>query len=125
MERNRGRPRIWRDGLTKIVAKIEPQPPSGIKYMLGDESWLAPKDRAPLRLHCEEWGNLGPMELNPEIKPNKVGFRVRTTDFLPPEGARGFMKLNGVYYWTDTDVWQQMKEEKSVGQGMERDGGRA
>ncbi len=99
--------------MTKTIAKIEPPPPRGIKYMLGDESWLEPKDREPLRLHCEEWGNLGPAELDPEIKPNKVGLRVRTTDFFPPPGARGFTSIDGVYYWTDTDVWQQMEEAKS------------
>jgi hypothetical protein len=52
------------------------------------------------------------MELNPEIKPNKAGFRVRSTEFTPPPGARGFTKVGGIYYWTDTDVWQQMDEQK-------------
>ena len=86
-----------------IIGKIEPQPPRGIKYMLGAESWLPPEKQEPLRLHCEEWGNLGPMELDPEIKPNKAGFRVRTSDFYPPPGAIGFALIDGVYYWTDTD----------------------
>lgn len=91
----------------KILDRIEPQPPPGIKYMLGDESWLPPEQRAPLRLHCEEWGNLGPMELNPDIKPNKVGFRVRTTTIQAPAGARGFEKVDGVYYWTDHAWWDR------------------
>lgn len=89
--------------VTTILTRIEPQPPEGIKYMLGDESWLPPEKRSPLRLHCEEWGNLGPMELNPEIKPNKVGLRVRCTTIEAPSGARGFEKIEGVYYWTDRD----------------------
>lgn len=88
-----------------IMARIEPQPPAGIKYMLGAESWLPVDQQSPLRLHCEEWGNLGPMELNPEIKANCAGFRVRSTEFLAPEGARGFTEVDGVYFWTDVDVW--------------------
>ncbi|MCK1459118.1 hypothetical protein IVB34_12545 [Bradyrhizobium sp. 2] len=100
--------------MTVLLEKIEPQPPAGIKYMLGDESWMKPEARSPLRLHCEEWGNLGPAELNPEIRPNKAGFRVRSSEFTPPPGARGFTKFDGVYYWTDTDVWQQMREEKII-----------
>lgn len=82
-----------------ILSRIEPQPPQGIKYMLGDESWLPPEKKSPLRLSCEEWGNLGPMELNPDIKPNKAGFRVRATEFLAPKGANGFTKKDGIYYW--------------------------
>lgn len=99
--------------MTKLLSKIEPQPPRGIKYMLGDESWMKTEDRSPRRLHCEEWGNLGPMELDPTIKPNKAGFRCRSSDFHPPEGARGFTQVNGIYYWTDTDCWEQMAEQKS------------
>lgn len=89
------------------LGRIEPQPPPGIKYMLGGETWLPPEQRSPLRLHCEEWGSLGPMELNPDIKPNKAGFRVRTTTILAPEGARGFKNIDGVYYWTNTSVWER------------------
>jgi len=89
----------------KILDRIEPQPPPGIKYMLGDERWLPPEQRSPHRLHCEEWGNLGPMEMNPDIKPNAAGFRVRCTTILAPDDARGFTKIDGVYYWTDTSVW--------------------
>jgi hypothetical protein len=87
----------------RILGKIEPQPPKGIKYMLGDESWMRPENRSPRCLHCEEWGSLGPMEMNSEIKPNKAGFRVRTTTIPAPEGARGFTEVDGVYYWTDKD----------------------
>lgn len=90
----------------KLLAPIDPQPPGGIKYMLGGETWLPPEKQSPVRLHCEEWGNLGPMELNPEIKPNKVGFRVRSTDFLAPPGALGFTKQNGIYYWIDAEYWK-------------------
>lgn len=84
-----------------ILGRIEPQPPKGIKYMLGNESWLPVHQRDLIRLHCEEWGNLGPMELNPSIKPNKAGFRCRSTDFIAPPGAHGFTEIDGVYYWTD------------------------
>lgn len=92
----------------KLMGKIEPQPPRGIKYMLGGESWLLPHDRDLFRLHCEEWGNLGPVELNQEIKPNKAGFRVRCTTIIAPPGVFGFTEVDGSYYWTDSDVWQQM-----------------
>jgi hypothetical protein len=88
-------------GLMAILGRIEPQPPRGIKYMLGNESWLPPEQRTLLRLHCEEWGNLGPMELNPEIKPNKAGLRVRCTSIEAPDGACGFEEVDGIYYWSD------------------------
>lgn len=97
----------------KIIGKIEPQPPQGIKYMLGDETWLPVEDRSPMRLLCEEWGNLGPLELDPEIKPNKAGFRVRCTELIAPPGAIGFTKVDGVYYWTDTDCWGRMAAERT------------
>ena len=97
-----------------ILERIEPQPPPGIKYMLGGESWLAPDQQTPIRLHCEEWGNLGPMELDPEIKPNKAGFRVRSTDFPAPPGARGFTQQGGAYYWTAEDTWELAKEREAT-----------
>jgi hypothetical protein len=84
----------------KVFSRIEPQPPPGIKYMLGGESWMQDVDRSPVRLFCEEWGSLGPMELDPEIRPNKAGFRVRHTEILAPAGAIGFARVDGVYYWT-------------------------
>jgi hypothetical protein len=44
----------------KIMGKIEPiQPPPGIKYMLGNESWLPAHERSLIRLHCEERATLG------------------------------------------------------------------
>jgi hypothetical protein len=95
-----------------LLGKIEPQPPRGIKYMLGGETWLAPADREPLRLHCEEWGNLGPMELDPEIQDNGHGFRVRTTSILAPAGAIGFTEVDGVYFWTDRDCFGRTDEER-------------
>lgn len=44
-----------RKGQTRRV--VTPQPPveCGIHYMLGDESWLAPEDRKPLRHSWEAW----------------------------------------------------------------------
>lgn len=89
-----------------VLAKIEPQPPRGIKYMLGNESWLPKEKRTQIRLHCEEWGNLGPLEINPGIKPNKAGLRVRSSEFVAPEGAKGFTNIAGEYFWTDVDVFQ-------------------
>ncbi len=89
----------------KQLGKIEPQPPQGIKYMLGGETWLQPDKQTPIRLLCEEWGNLGPMELNAEILPNKAGFRVRLTEIVAPPGAIGFTQVDGVYCWTDTDEY--------------------
>ena len=85
----------------KILGRIEPQPPPGIKYMLGDESWMPVEKRSPIRLECEEWANLGPMVLDASIPPNAAGFRVRSTTILAPEGAKGFTKIDGVYFWTD------------------------
>lgn len=83
---------------------MDPQPPIGIKYLLGRESWMDVADQTPLRLHCEEWGNLGPLELDPDIRPNAAGFRVRGTDFPAPAWARGFYQDAGVYFWTDAKV---------------------
>lgn len=90
----------------KLMGRIEPQPPKGIKYVLGNESWLPIEHRSPERLHCEEWGNLGPMELNPQIGPNEAGFRVRTTEIPLPEGAHGFTEVDGEYFWTKESVWE-------------------
>jgi len=94
----------------KLLGQIEPQPPKGIKYMLGGESWLPVERRSPVRLECEEWGNLGPMELDPDIKPNKAGFRVRSTTIPAPPGALGFTSVEGVYYWTDIDMYGRSAE---------------
>lgn len=88
-----------------IIGRIEPQPPPGIKYMLEGESWLAAADRTPVRLHCEEWGNIGPLELDPTIRPNAAGFRVRASDFVAPDGARGFTHIDGIYFWTAEDMY--------------------
>jgi hypothetical protein len=93
------------------LSKIEPQPPKGIKYMLGDETWMPVEKRSPRRLICEEWGNLGPMELDPAIKPNKAGFRVRVTEIPAPEGAYGFTDIDGVYFWTSTDMYGRTADE--------------
>lgn len=84
---------------SKNLAVIEPQPPAGIKYMLGAESWLKPENKTPIRLCCEEWGNLGPLGLDGEIKPNKAGFRVKCLELLAPENASGYDLIDGVYYW--------------------------
>lgn len=94
---------------------IEPQPPRGIKYMLGGEEWLPEEERAPVRLCCKEWGNLGPMDLNPEIGPNAAGFRVRTTEIPAPPGAYGFVEMGGIYYWTDIDMFGRSKDEREGG----------
>ena len=91
--------------LSDLLCVIDPQPPKGIKYMLGGEAWLSPEDRTPMRLHCEEWGNLGPMELNPDIRPNKSGLRVKSSDFIAPKGAKGFKCIDGVYYWSKKSVY--------------------
>lgn len=99
----------------KLLGRIEPQPPSGIKYMLGDETWLPEDKRSPRRLSCEEWGNLGPMELDREIKPNKAGFRVRSTEIIAPPGALGFTKTVDGYYWTDTDDFGRTLAERNGG----------
>ena len=85
----------------RVLEKIEPQPPKGIKYMLGGEPWLPGDRRTPVRLHCEEWGNLGPMELDPSIGANKAGLRVRTSEFIAPPGATGFTQVDGKYRWTE------------------------
>jgi hypothetical protein len=99
----------------KILDAISPQPPPGIKYVVGGESWLPVHRRSPRVLVCEEWGNLGPAELNPEIRPNAVGFRVRVTEIPAPDGAIGFECVDGVYYWTDTDAYGRTIEALEVG----------
>jgi len=96
----------------RVLEKIEPQPPKGIKYMLGGEPWKSESERTPFRLECEEWGNLGPMELDPEIKANKAGFRVRSTTIEAPPGAIGFTQIDGEYYWTDTDQFGRNINER-------------
>jgi hypothetical protein len=98
-----------------IIARIDPQPPGGIKYMLGGETWLPVEWRSRRRLHCEEWGNLGPMELDPSIKPNKAGFRVRSTDFPAPPGAEGFALIDEVYYWTAEDEYGRNPHDPTHG----------
>lgn len=106
----------------KVLDRIEPQPPGGIKYMLGNESWMHPDKRSPERLFCEEWGNLGPMELDPEIQANEAGFRVRLSEIPAPEGAHGFTEIDGVYYWTDTSVWDRMRKEQDTMTGGSGEG---
>lgn len=46
---------------TQTRRVVSPQPPAecGIHYMLGNESWLPPEDRNPLRHSWEAWG--GPL----------------------------------------------------------------
>lgn len=100
----------------QILSKIEPQPPKGIKYMLGGESWLPADKQTPIRLHCEEWGNMGPLELNPKIHDNGHGFRVRSTCFHAPDGAIGYAEIYGVYYWTDTDCYGRKFNERQDAQ---------
>jgi hypothetical protein len=53
------------------------------------------------------------MELDPEIKPNKAGFRVRSTTIHAPAGALGFTEVEGVYYWTDVDMYGRPAEQRS------------
>ena len=84
----------------EIVGRIEPHPPLGIKYMIGGESWLPVDQQSPRRLLCEEWGNLGPMELDPSIQENSAGFRVRLTYIDAPDGATGFTRVGEEYVWT-------------------------
>jgi len=98
----------------KLLGKIEPQPPQGIKYMLGGEPWLPADKQTPVRLFCEEWGNLGPLELNAAIPKNAAGFRVRCTTIEAPAGAIGFAAVDGVYHWTDTDCHGKTASESEV-----------
>jgi len=90
----------------KIISRIEPQPPLGIKYMIGGESWLAQEERTETRLCCEEWGNLGPLVLDSSIKPNLSGLRVKLTHIPAPEGANGYTRVNGIYYWTAENMFE-------------------
>ena len=96
----------------QILTMIDPQPPKGIKYMLGRESWLPADKQTPMRLHCEEWGNLGPMELNAAIPKNAAGFRVRCTTIPAPADAIGFTEVDGAYFWTDTDCYGRAAAER-------------
>lgn len=97
----------------KLLSKIEPQPPKGIKYMLGGESWMDAEKRGAIRLVCEEWGNLGPLEIDPEIQDNGHGLRVRLTELTAPDGALGFTNVDGVHFWTDTDMFGRTAAERS------------
>ena len=99
----------------KTLSAIVPQPPQGIKYMLGAEEWMPKEKQTPRRMICEEWGNLGPMELSAEIPKNKAGFRVRVTTIPAPDGALGFTDVGGVYYWTDEDSYGRTVEERAKG----------
>lgn len=84
------------------MTKIEPQPPhDSIKYMLGNESWLPISRRSRRRLLCEEWGNLGPAELDSTIEPNSAGFRVRLKEFLAPTATSTYVCEGGVYFWAE------------------------
>ena len=82
-----------------MSAKICPQPPRGITYMVGGESWLPLGKRTPRRLVCEEWGNLGPLGLDASIPPNAAGLRVRLTSYETPLWADDYDLVAGVYYW--------------------------
>lgn len=95
-----------------VLTVIEPQPPRGIKYMLGGESWLTKEKQSPFRLHCEEWGNLGPLNLDAEIEPNEAGFRVRITTIPAPPGAKGYTEIAGVYYWTKSSCYERYTREQ-------------
>lgn len=87
------------EGCMMVIGEVEPQPVGGIIYMLGDEGWLPPEQRTPRRLFCEQWGNLGPLELDPSIAPNVAGFRVRTSEIQAPDGATDVAKIDGKYFW--------------------------
>lgn len=79
---------------------MDPQPPIGaIRYTLGNECWLPVPERTPLRLCCEEWGNLGPLGLDRSIPKNKAGFRVRVTEILAPSSDAQAKCLDGVWGW--------------------------
>ena len=95
------------------LSRIEPQPPAGIKYMLGGETWMPEAERSPVRMLCEEWGNLGVMELDPSIQPNDAGFRVRHTEIPAPPGCYGFTDIDGIYYWTAEDMYGRTPEERN------------
>lgn len=98
----------------KILGPLDPQPPMAIRYMLGAETWLPAEQRSPRRLHVEEWGNLGPLELDPGIKPNPAGFRCRSLDYLAPPGAMGVTTVDGVLCWTDVDEYGRTASEREA-----------
>ena len=102
----------------KVLGRIDPQPPpQAIRYMVGDETWLRPEDGTPRRMICEEWGNLGP-----DIKPNRMGLRVRLTEIPAPLGALGFIERDGVIFWTDTDYFgRAFGDGASAGKGGRHD----
>lgn len=71
----------WKTQTRRVVT---PQPPQecGIHYMLGNESWLAPEDRKPLRHSWEAWH--GPLF---EKRPN--GHLCGTHSVKSPYGVPG------------------------------------
>src|SRR5687768_987683 len=93
-----------------LLGCVNPQPPSGIKYCVGGESWLPARKRTPVRMVCEEWGHLGPMVLDPTIQKNAAGLRVRVTEIVAPKGAKWFTAIHGTYFWTKEDSYELMRE---------------
>lgn len=75
---------ILEDRKTKTRRVVKPQPPAecGIHYMLGNESWLPPEDRTPLRHTWEAWG--GPL-----YHSRPAGYMCGVHDALCPYGAPG------------------------------------
>src|SRR5262245_31471669 len=96
----------------RLLGKVEPIPPPGIKYCVGGESWLPEEERSPIVMVCEEWGNLGPVVLDASIQPNKAGLRVRTTEIPAPAGAHWFVEIGGEYFWTAETCWELMQEDR-------------
>ncbi len=71
------------DNLIKII----PQPPKGIKYMVGHQSWL-PKEKQTQRiLVTEMWG----------IRPT-IGL-CGHVQITAPDGYEDYVELSGIYYW--------------------------
>jgi hypothetical protein len=83
--------------MNTILAPLDPQPPKGMKYVLGGESWKDPADRSPIRLVVEEWGVDGCW--------TKGGFNCRVTEFLAPPGARGIEEKDGMLHWSTRDSY--------------------
>lgn len=85
------------------IARVDPQPPRGIHYVIGGESWLDPQDRTPVRLVIEEWGIPGCY--------TKVGFNVRATEIVAPPGVYGVERGDdGVLYWSRRDCFGRLRE---------------